>query len=471
MVGPDGEPHPAMWEHQWLGRPARVTATDGDLRKRRVRVHNAQWFVGLGWLRASWELSVDGTVVQSGPLALPEIAPQASAVVDVPFDRPTLRAGEQAHLTVRFGVAKKLPWADRGFELGWDQLALRARPARGASATSPQMKLFEGDAVTLTKDALADRVVIEAGPLHVEVGEGTGTIASLRWHGVDVLGQAPRFELWRAATDNDGMKLFVGEVDKELWVGMAGKPLTRWLDWGLDELHRSPVGASVKRRQRAVVISNRTKAWGSDRSVLITHRQTITVQPTGDLVFDETVRLPDGWDDLPRVGVSFTLPAGFEQLTWFGLGPHENYVDRRSGSTLGRWSSTVAHQYVPYLMPQEHGAHTRVRWAALEQTRPTAGTRVGLLIAGIDVDDLHVTARHHTTDALWRARDWTELTATDDVVVHVDVAQRGLGTGSCGPDTLPRYRVPGGTHRWRWRLRPYLVGVDDPGALGRQPQP
>jgi len=263
--------------------------------------------------------------------------------------------------------------------------------------------------------------------------------------------------------------LFVGEVEKELWVGMAGKPLTRWLGWGLDELHRSPVGASVKRKQGTVVVTNRTKAWGTDPASLITHRQTITIHPSGDLLFDETVKVPDGWDDLPRLGVSLALPPGFEQLSWFGLGPHENYVDRRAGSTVGRWSSTVAHQYVPYLMPQEHGAHGGVRWAALEQQRATGGHRVGVLLAGIGVDDLHVTARHHTTDALWKARDWTELVATDDVVVHLDVAQRGLGTGSCGPDTLPRYRVAGGTHRWRWRLRPYLVGVDDPASLGRLP--
>jgi len=267
------------------------------------------------------------------------------------------------------------------------------------------------------------------------------------------------------------MKLFVGEEEKELWVGMANKPLTRWLGWGLDALHRAPVGATVRRRLGAVVVSQRTKLWGRDPAELVTHRRTITVLPTGDLVFDETVRLPDGWDDLPRIGVSFALPAAFEQLTWFGLGPHENHTDRRSGSTVGRWSSTVRDQYVPYLMPQEHAAHTRVRWATFETGRAGSGPRTGVLVAGIDVPDLHVTARHHTTDALWRARDWTELERVDDVVVHLDVAQRGLGTGSCGPDTLPRYRVPGGTHRWRWRLRPYTVGVEDPARLVHQVLP
>ena len=118
-------------------------------------------------------------------------------------------------------------------------------------------------------------------------------------------------------------------------------------------------------------------------------------------------------------------------------------------------------------MPQEHGCRTAVRWCALEQQ----GRRATGVVLSSDLDDLHVSASHLTTEALWRARDWTELERSDDVVVHLDLARRGLGTGSCGPDTLARYRIPGGTHSWRWRLRPYAVGAEDPAVLARRPFP
>jgi len=493
MVGPDGDPHPAMWEHHWLGRPARVTATAAELRNAQVRVHNVQWFSDLAWLRASFEVTVDGQVVQSGPLTLPEIVPQGSEVVDVPFERPTLAPGQESHLTVRFGVANRLPWADRGHVVGSDQLALRARApkaggAAGRSATGTGSGSRALDEVRVDRDRASGRVAIESGALQLQVIEPTGAIERLAWNGHEVLASTPRFELWRAAIDNDGMKLFVGDTEKELWVGMAGKPVTRWLTWGLDDLHRSPVSATVKRRKGLVTVAGRTKAWGTDASAIITHQQTITVHPNGDLVFDEVLTLPAGWDDLPRIGVSFLLPAGFEQLTWFGLGPHENANDRRAGAMVGRYTSSVDAQYVPYLMPQEHGAHTRVRWATLEQTAATAtatahhggvragvragertGERVGVLLSAPAVEDLHVTARHHTSSALWHARDWTELDRVPETVVYLDIAQRGLGTGSCGPDTLARYRVHGGSHRWSWRLRPYTVGEEDPADLARQP--
>ena len=132
----------------------------------------------------------------------------------------------------------------------------------------------------------------------------------------------------------------------------------------------------------------------------------------------------------------------------------------------GGFTGSVDDQYVPYLMPQEHGCRTGVRWCSLEQE--DAGRACGVVFTS-DLDDLHVSASHLTTDALWRARDWTELERTEDVVVHLDLAQRGLGTGSCGPDTLPRYRIGGGTHAWRWRLQPYTVGREDPAVLARRP--
>jgi hypothetical protein len=92
---------------------------------------------------------------------------------------------------------------------------------------------------------------------------------------------------------------------------------------------------------------------------------------------------------------------------------------------------------------------------------------LGVVFVAEGLSDLHATATHHATADLWRARDWTELVPRAEVVVQLDALQRGAGTGSCGPDALPRYRVPGGTHAWRWRLRPYALGAAEPGEIAR----
>jgi hypothetical protein len=75
--------------------------------------------------------------------------------------------------------------------------------------------------------------------------------------------------------------------------------------------------------------------------------------------------VPAAWSDLPRAGVRLRLPGRFAHLEWFGLGPHETYADRRASGRTGRFDSTVAAQYVPYVVPQEHGHHEDTRWLLL----------------------------------------------------------------------------------------------------------
>src|SRR5262249_16270905 len=117
-------------------------------------------------------------------------------------------------------------------------------------------------------------------------------------------------------------------------------------------------------------------------------------------------------------------------------------------------------QYVAYLVPQEHGAHVATRWFEVEYDRPngpTVGIRVGADRSprGPTPDGLTVSASHYTADDLSTPRPATHLLPLAHPVVHDDLADRGLGTGSRGPETLAAYRVGAGPHRWRWTLQPY----------------
>jgi beta-galactosidase len=112
---------------------------------------------------------------------------------------------------------------------------------------------------------------------------------------------------------------------------------------------------------------------------------------------------------------------------------------------VDRWEGPVEAQYHPYVVPQEHGAHIDARWFSL--TGPDGS---GLRVTG--VPRIHFAARRHGDAALFRARTLADLDPDPAIEVHVDTAVRGLGTGACGPDTLPRYRVDGGLHRWSWLL-------------------
>jgi beta-galactosidase len=179
----------------------------------------------------------------------------------------------------------------------------------------------------------------------------------------------------------------------------------------------------------------------------VRHRQAITPLDGGGVHVAEEAVVPVGLDDLPRVGTVLGLVAGLEQAEWFGLGPHESYADRKRSAMVGRWRSTVSDLFTPYVRPQEAGGRADVRWLDL---RDTCGQGVRLTMD----EPRQVSATHHAAAELATATHHEELMPRPDVVVHIDAAQRGLGTASCGPDTTEPYLLGPGTYRWSWTLQP-----------------
>lgn len=177
-----------------------------------------------------------------------------------------------------------------------------------------------------------------------------------------------------------------------------------------------------------------------------THRHRYQLLPSGELLVENMIRIGDGVTDLPRVGMSLALVPGLEQLEWFGRGPWENYSDRKASAMVGHYQSTVTGEYVPYIMPQEHGHKTEVRWLTLigESGR-------GLRVEGQPL--IGFSASHFTADDLFQARHTCDLAPRAEVILNLDHAQRGLGTASCGPDTLSQYRLLQSEYPFAFRLQ------------------
>jgi hypothetical protein len=188
---------------------------------------------------------------------------------------------------------------------------------------------------------------------------------------------------------------------------------------------------------------------------------TYTVYGSGDVVIDTHVRPSRDLPPLPRVGLQMRLPGAYDTFTWYGRGPHETYADRKTGARVGVYSTTVDEQYVPYITPQENGNKTDVRWAAL-----TDEGGVGLLAVGLP--HLEVSAHHFTTEDLAAARHTYELRRRDDITLHLDHRQSGLGGASCGPATLPQHLIEPQEMRFSVRLRPISLQAVSPMALSKQ---
>jgi beta-galactosidase len=422
MVWPDRTPHPAMFEFKKLAQPVKIEAR--NLREGRIRITNRQDFQDLGWLRGSFELCVEGVVVQKGRLPRLKTAPGAREDLTLTLRKPTLEPGQECFLMVRFHTGRDTRWSPRGLELAWEQLAMPYRaPKRRTRRPEGALEVTQNEA----------RAEICGDGLRLEVDKEAGEITSLRFGDRELLVSGPRLNVWRAPTDNDGIKA---------WKNQLGRPLGRWLAAGLPDLRLEPVSTRVSRSRdgsASIVIRHRAE-------IGLEHRHAYRVLPWGEIEAENSVRVPAKLADLPRVGVTLSLEPGLDRLTWFGRGPHENYPDRKAGAAVGRYNAAVAEMYVPYIVPQEHGGRCDVRWLRLVDAGGT-----GLCITPVGL--LQFSASHFSSDDLFRAHHTNELEPRPEVILNLDGIQRGLGTGSCGPDTLPHYRIRAGVHRFAYRIR------------------
>ncbi|MGW5362428.1 glycoside hydrolase family 2 TIM barrel-domain containing protein [Actinopolymorpha pittospori] len=436
LFWPDRTPHPAMWEAKRLFQPFDAELTGND----RLTVRNKYDFRDLSHLRWSFEVTVDGSVVESGDLPTLSTAPGGTEEIAVPWSAPSLAAGQEAFVTLRF-VADDVPLAGPGHEVGWVQLALGVGAEAAAATTSP--------AAALTVEESDAGWTIRGEQVELVVRSGDGALTAWRVDGVDLLAAGPELNAWRAPTDNDGIRL----ADAP-WA-RRHQAYFRWLDAGLDKPVTRTESVRVEQEEdgRVVVVrAERLLAGGQEHG--ITHEVRWVVGTDGSLTAHHRFEVDKELPDLPRIGVLASVPAGFEQIEWLGRGPHESYVDRKAGAPVGRWQGTVDEQYVPYILPQEHGNKTDVRWLAIR--RPDG---VGLLVSAPTPVEAGVS--HYSAATLGTARHTVDLEKDDVAYLTIDVRQRGLGGASCGPDTLERYQVASGTtYDLSYRLVPLRAGAD-----------
>jgi hypothetical protein len=147
---------------------------------------------------------------------------------------------------------------------------------------------------------------------------------------------------------------------------------------------------------------------------------SVKIEPFGEL------------PNLPRLGFQLIFDDSFNTFEWYGRGPHESYNDRKVGALIGKYSGTVDEQFTNYVVPQENGNKTDVRWAQL-----TNSDGIGLKVSGNI--PLETSVHHYSAQALSDAVHTYELKKEDLTYWNIDYRQGGLGGNSCGPLPLEKY--------------------------------
>ncbi len=428
MIDPERRPHAVLLEFRHLAQPVKVEAHRPEAFEFRVR--NRMDFTSAGIYRGEWTLERNGVPVQSGELDC-DVAPGAFRKTVLPVKTFEVEPGDELFLLFRFALRADAPWAPAGTVMAEDQIEVTGNfPVRPAATARNAAAPPAGRA---TAEAAAGGWRVRAGEIELVLNsEGDGGV---RFRGKETLETLPGCNLFRACTDNDGIRG---------WSGQESKPMGRWLAAGIDRLRRVEASCRAVAEGDGVRIEIEQAFAGSDPAALLRFSQTILVAPDGKLHFEQSYRIPESFPSLPRIGVEFLTAPGFESFEWFGRGPHENYIDRNRSAFIGLHRSTVAESYCWYILPQENGNHTDVRRFTLSgadaELRFTAEPRFEFGVS------------HYTAQDLFAAFHNEELTARPETVVTIDCRQRGLGTGSCGPQTRPEYEVEKKEYRFAFTL-------------------
>lgn len=409
LVWPDGAPHPALAECKKLQQPLSVCWHDAIAGV--VEVRNKADFTKLDWLRGEWILEVEGREIAGGALPTLEAAPGESQKITLTL--PAQISAGEAFVTLHFVADKDTSWCQSGHEIAWEQLAL---------ANAPRVSSVAGDAAT--PRAANNDLVLANGA--VEAIFRDAALASLQFGGQEILAAPLQLQIFRGPTDNDGIKG---------WDGQENKPLGKWLAAGYDKIELQPVESRIEGN----AIITRTRGACQANSGAFELHQIWTMEGEILRVSNRFV-IAQGLPDVPQLGLTIALKAGFENLNYFGRGPGENYCDRKTGDAIGLYHSTVADQYVPYILPQEHGNHTDVRHITLDNGATSVEFRA---CSG----PMEAKASHFTPHDLLPAMHTFDLTPRPESWVTLNVKQRGLGTASCGPDALDQYKIWPGEYR------------------------
>lgn len=379
-----------------------------DLKEGRIRLTNKFLFTNLNEFGLTWEILKNGRKVQEGS-CLTDAEPGGNVEIKLNYAMPADAAADDEYfLNVSAKTLKDYPWAPKGHEIAFEQFKLPV------IAKQVKLQVVKEESLDLSEDD--HKLRIAGRDFAVEFSKTEGTMTSYQYKNVQLIREAPVPSFWRAFIDND----------------MGNGLQNRCRVWR--DASNSRKLASMTTRSYCckveVEVEYLLEAAGNSLCKIL-----YSVTGDGEVKINETLIPGEKLPEIPEVGMMLLMDPSFENITWYGKGPHENYWDRAVGAKVGIYSGKVADQMVPYLRPQECGNKTEVRWAEL-----TNQNGIGLLVKGNPL--VEVNALPYTPFELEAYDHQYKLPESDKVALRINYRQMGVGgDDSWGAKTHPEFAL------------------------------
>ena len=392
-----------------------------DASSKSLVIKNAYDFISLGGFSLKYTLLSNGVEVESGVVELPDVAPNAQAAVVIPYTASAVE-GEELLLNIDVCHKEAQLWVEAGYTVASKQYTLAKRPSTIAATAGDE---------TLTMSTTSKGRLFKNDNVSIEFATN-GTLLSWNVGGNELIASGPEYSNYRWV-ENDGPTESLNNYSDAN--GISSKSAT----FSLASDARS---ATVK-----------VTASGKNCNYVFAY----TIYGNGEILLHAKYTI--NVKNLRRVGLEMAFPAGMEQVEYYARGPWENYVDRKGGSFLGRYHTTVADMFEPYPKPQSMANREGLRDLTLYNAESGVGVRIQAQ------DDVAFSLLHYNDTQLKNAAHTWNLEKDGNIYAHFDAQQLGIGNGSCGQGTgtLSTYQIPSsGTRNYKLLFTP--VNRNDTGV-------
>lgn len=406
LVYPDRKPHTGLLELKNVVGPVRTCAE--DLKSGKFKLTNVNDFKNLDNLMLVWKLEKDGDIVQQGTVYDLDIEAHNSKVITLDYKYPQTIDGRY-FITLSYREKSATLWADMGYEVCFAQFELTSdKPLK------QKAKFSKANALNL-KDC-GNTISINGNKFEYVFDKVYGTFNKIEYMGDDMIKGSPKFNIWRAPTDND-------RYIKNKWK-------EEYYNHSKSHIYKVEVASKT---ENCIKIVCELSIGGPVKQPVIKGNAIWSIYQTGDIILEFNGDVRENAPFLPRFGLQLVMPNEKDEVEYFGYGPQEAYVDKHRGAKKSKFKSNVDDMHEPYIKPQENGSHYSTEWLTISDN-----LGYGLLFKGMDEFSFNVS--HYTPEDLTNNLHNHELIKHDFVIVNIDYKLSGIGSNSCGPELNQKYR-------------------------------
>ena len=408
-----------MWEGpygNWGSRKYLLASLDQSLKR-----------MGLDYVDIFYEMTQDGLTVEKGKLANVVASPHSDAKVELKLQVPNTG---KIYLKLIYRLKKEMPLLEHGYELGFDEMKLANEDDRNRQA----VKWLEQEKITGTIAVKENdkQIVLQAKDFTYVLDKRTGLFENMQFAGRSYINHPMELNIWRAPTDND------------MYIKLE------WKKAHYDAAYTRAYRIEVLQNKHGVLIMEHLAVVADTVQKILDVEMTLKINEDGKIeAVIEAVKDKE-FPDLPRFGIRMFLNKKMDEITYFGMGPQESYRDKHQASCHGLFRSKVAQMHEDYIRPQENGSHYDCDY--VELTNGQCG------IVAVSKNPFSFNASVYTQEELERVSHNYELKESDSTVFCMDYAMNGIGSNSCGPDVLDKYRFDEEAFKFQFELIPFVKG-------------